>query len=88
MSKIGKKFIQIPAEVKIELTQGKAVVQGPKGNLKIVIPAGIEVKIEKDLAKVTRKNNQRQTKAFHGLVRSSRNTCRILNFISLVFPHL
>ena len=77
MSKIGKKFIQIPAEVKIELAQGKAVVQGPKGSLEIVIPASIEVKIEEGLAKVTRKNDQRQTKAFHGLVRSLLNNAVI-----------
>jgi ribosomal protein L6 len=42
-----------------------------------IVANPIEVKIEEGLAKVTRKNDQRQTKAFHGLVRSLLNNAVI-----------
>ncbi len=77
MSKIGKKFIPVPAGVTVEIQPGKAVIKGPKGNLEVLIPEKIEVKVEDNQVKVTRLNNQRQTKAFHGLVRSLINNAVI-----------
>lgn len=77
MSKIGKKFIPVPSGVAVEIQPGKAVVKGPKGTLEVVIPEKIQVKVEDNQVKVTRLNNQRQTKAFHGLVRSLINNAVI-----------
>lgn len=77
MSKIGKKFIQIPAGVSVTLVDGQAEVKGPKGSLQVKIPSGIKVIVEDSVIKVTRENNQRQTKAFHGLVRSLLNNAVI-----------
>jgi large subunit ribosomal protein L6 len=45
-------------------------VEGPKGKLEQNIPAGITVKVEGSEAKVVRPNDERQSKAYHGLVRS------------------
>ena len=77
MSKIGKKFILLPAGVTLEIQSEKVVVKGPKGLLEVEVPEGIQVKLEDNQVKVERTNNQRQTKAFHGLVRSLINNAVI-----------
>ncbi len=77
MSKIGKKFILLPAEVTLEIQSEKVIVKGPKGSLEVSLPRSIQVKIEENQVKVERTNNQRQTKAFHGLVRSLINNAVI-----------
>lgn len=77
MSKIGKKFIPLASGVSVEVANNKVTVKGPKGVLEVDVPKGITVKLEDNLVKVERKNNQRQTKAFHGLVRSLINNAVI-----------
>ena len=39
MSRIGKKFINIPEKVKVELNGQKISVDGPKGNLSRILPS-------------------------------------------------
>jgi large subunit ribosomal protein L6 len=70
MSRIGKQPIVLPAGVKIALVEQTLKVEGPKGKLEQNIPAGITVKVEGSEAKVVRPNDERQSKAYHGLVRS------------------
>lgn len=41
MSRIGRKPIPLPAGVKVDLTPQAVAVQGPKGKLTVVLPAGI-----------------------------------------------
>ncbi|MEO8581314.1 MAG: 50S ribosomal protein L6 [Patescibacteria group bacterium] len=73
MSRIGSKPIKIPAGVTIEVNGTEVVVKGPKGELKQTIVSGITIKQEEGMLVFTRKNDQKQTKAYHGLVRSLLN---------------
>ena len=43
MSRIGKKPIAVPKDVKIAITGNVVTVQGPKGKLDTTVPAGREV---------------------------------------------
>lgn len=74
MSRIGKKEITIPAgvEIKIEATEEgqKVSVKGPKGELSRVIRPELEITQEGDLIKVTRKGEDRKSRALHGLSRT------------------
>ena len=70
MSRIGKQPIVLPAGVKVALAGQTLKVEGPKGKLEQNIPAGITLKVEGSEAKVLRPNDERQSKAYHGLVRS------------------
>lgn len=70
MSRIGRKPVALANGVKAEVLNSQVVVRGPKGELKINIPAGIAVKVEDNNVVVTALNQENQTSAFHGLVRS------------------
>ena len=70
MSRIGIKPITIPEGVDISLDEGQVVVKGAKGELNLSIPKEIEVKLEDNQVIVTRSRESRQTKAYHGLIRS------------------
>lgn len=69
MSRIGKKPVFIPDDVQVEIGQ-KILVKGPLGQLDFKIPMGVKVEeIDKKLV-ISARNEERQTKAFHGLTRS------------------
>lgn len=71
MSRIGNKPITIPKEVKVTILKDKLIVTGPKGELSQTLPnQKLSIKTDNDQLLVTRKDNQRQTKAFHGMIRS------------------
>lgn len=70
MSKIGKKPITIPSGATIAIADGVVTVKGTKGELQVAIPANISVAVEENLLKVARANEEKSTKALHGLVRS------------------
>ena len=68
MSRIGKKIIEIPSGVTVD-PQAKAVlVKGPKGSLRIDLPAGVT--IEKQDGKLVAHRESDEQAALHGLVRS------------------
>jgi large subunit ribosomal protein L6 len=70
MSRIGKKPIPLPRGVKM-MQEGRTVkVEGPKGNLSLVLPPGIEVVEDQGILKVNRMNEERQTDAYQGLTRT------------------
>ncbi len=70
MSRIGKSAIPLPAGVEINVSGTTVAVKGPKGNLSIDLPEGISVSQEDAELTVDRDNEERQTKALHGLNRS------------------
>ena len=70
MSRIGNLPIQIPQEVTVEITDAHLVVNGPKGKLNLVIHPLTAIQVEGEQIIVKRKNEQKQTKALHGLMRS------------------
>ncbi len=70
MSRIGKKPVSLPAGVTVSVNGQEITVKGPKGELKDTLKQGISVEVENDKVIVARADDERQTKAFHGLVRS------------------
>ncbi len=71
MSRIGKKPIELPEKVKVNVGQdGKVQVEGPKGKLEYTLPAPIKATVEGKTLTLTRANEERQVRAFHGLSRA------------------
>lgn len=69
MSRIGKKPIQVPAGVEIQLKNNYIAVKGPKGQLDWTFPEGTSVSLEGNVLVVARDNDQKKTRALHGLTR-------------------
>jgi large subunit ribosomal protein L6 len=70
MSKIGKKIISIPSQVTVTITDDQIIAKGPKGELKLAMMPNILLKIENNSIALSRTNNEQQTRANHGLMRS------------------
>ncbi len=70
MSRIGRKKISVLPGVKIELLNHLVKIHGPKGELSVVLPPGVTVSAADDAVSVEVKDSLRQTRAYHGLVRS------------------
>ena len=70
MSRIGRLPIPLPKGVEVEIGKGQVSVKGPKGTLKERIPGGIKAKLEDGQVVVSRRNDSKQQRAFHGLVRA------------------
>lgn len=70
MSRIGKQPVVLPAGVTAELTESMVRVKGPKGLLSQAVPTGIQVKQIEDALHVSRSDDERQSRANHGLVRA------------------
>ena len=60
----------MPQGVTLEIKNNAIVVKGPKGELQEVLQRGISVEVKDGQVHVTRKGDDKQTRAFHGLVRS------------------
>ncbi|MBI2359447.1 MAG: 50S ribosomal protein L6 [Deltaproteobacteria bacterium] len=69
MSRIGRLPIPLPEGVKIAVDDGAIRVEGPKGKLRTELPKGIQVNIEGKVVKLVRGNDERKSKALHGLAR-------------------
>jgi large subunit ribosomal protein L6 len=71
MSRIGKKPINIPGGVTVDVTaHGTVTVKGPKGTLKQDVNPDIQVKIEGNEIVITRPTESKRHKSLHGLYRS------------------
>ncbi len=68
MSKISRKPIIIPEEVKIKKKQDKIIISGPKGEVTQIIPQQIEVKIEDGKIQIIPKKIDSQTKSLWGTI--------------------
>jgi large subunit ribosomal protein L6 len=73
MSRIGKKPVSIPAGVQVKINGSEVIVKGPKGELKRTFVDVISVAQDGDELKVTRPDDQRETRALHGLTRALLN---------------
>lgn len=69
MSRIGKLPITIPAGVTFTIEPTQVTVEGPKGKLIQVYDPLVQVGLEGNLVAVTRKNDSKKARAFHGLYR-------------------
>jgi large subunit ribosomal protein L6 len=74
MSRIGKKPVPLAKGVKATVQDHLVKVEGPKGKLELKVHPLISVKLEdgKELI-VSRPNDERQSKALHGLTRALLN---------------
>ena len=70
MSRIGRLPISVPAGVDIKIDAQNVTVKGPKGELALVVSNPIEVKLEDGQVLVTRPNDERESRALHGLTRT------------------
>ena len=69
MSRIGRLPIDMPKTVKASIANGVITVEGPKGKLSQTISPAINVALEDGKVVVTRENDEKQTRAYHGLMR-------------------
>lgn len=68
MSRIGKVPIVIPGGVEFKLDRNEAVVKGPKGQLSLMVPGRVTVERQEGAVVVKRHGDDKQAKAYHGLV--------------------
>jgi large subunit ribosomal protein L6 len=74
MSRIGKKIIELPAKVKLNVAGDGAVsVEGPKGKLSWTLPKLIKARVEENKVEVSRDSEERKVRALHGLSRALLN---------------
>jgi len=86
MSRIGKQPIEVPAGVKVRVTDGKVLVEGPKGKLELPYHRNVTVELGKlskkddkpvftpdaggNVIRVNRKDDERMSRSIHGLMRT------------------
>ena len=70
MSRIGKKEIPLPKGVEVRHDAETVTVKGPKGTLSTRIVPGIGVKVENNVVAFTRNDDEKKSRAFHGLMRA------------------
>jgi large subunit ribosomal protein L6 len=69
MSRIGKLPVEIPKGVKVSISDSLLSVEGPKGKLSQVLKPEVSIQVEGDIARVSRSNDSKQARAYHGLFR-------------------
>ncbi len=70
MSRIGNAPIELPSAVDVKVTGTNVEVKGAKGTLNQTIDPLITVTVDDGVVNVDRANDERATKALHGLYRS------------------
>src|SRR3954469_10407503 len=72
MSRIGRKPVVVPANVKVSVADSTISVEGPKGKLSWAFRSEIGVRYDEsgNQVLVERSNDERQSRALHGLTRS------------------
>ncbi|GAA1878241.1 50S ribosomal protein L6 [Pseudonocardia ailaonensis] len=70
MSRIGKLPITVPSGVDVTIDGRTVTVKGPKGTLSHTVIEPITVELEDGVVSVKRPDDERKTKAYHGLSRT------------------
>jgi large subunit ribosomal protein L6 len=70
MSRIGKKPIEMPKGVKLEIKEGEIIVTGPKGTLKRPLLEGMTVQADGNVVNVQRSSEEKKIMSYHGLMRT------------------
>lgn len=72
MSRIGKQPVQVPGDVNVAVSGDKISVKGPHGELSMKLPDKVSVAFNEPDRQVvvSRPDDHRSTRAFHGLVRA------------------
>lgn len=71
MSRIGKQLINLPKDVEFRNLENIISIKGPKGEITKEVPQNIEVvKLDSSMLSIKRVDENRQSRALHGLFRS------------------
>ena len=70
MSRIGNAPITVPSGVKVNITDDRVEVEGPKGKLVERAQPNIEIKLDGDTITLERQGDTGPERAMHGLMRS------------------
>ncbi len=70
MSRVGLKPIDLPDGVSVDVADRTLRISGPKGDLETPVPPGISVVEEDSSVRFERANDNKQTRAYHGLARA------------------
>ncbi len=70
MSRIGKAPVPVASGVDVTINGSTVEVKGPKGALRHDVPEGISVAVDGGTIVVTRSNDERDSRALHGLTRA------------------
>ncbi len=70
MSRVGLKPITLPDGVSIQQNDSTLLISGPKGELSSPMPPGITMIEEDGIVRFARADNNKQTRAYHGLARA------------------
>lgn len=79
MSRIGKQPVDVPAGVKVQLSNGLLKMEGPKGKLELTYHPNMRVEFDEAARKikVVRPDDDRANRALHGLTRSLINNMAV-----------
>ena len=69
MSRVGKLPVAIPAGVTVSIADGVVTVKGSKGTLTQALRDEVVVEVKDNEVVVTRKNEEKASRSFHGLYR-------------------
>ncbi len=70
MSRVGSTPITVPSGVEVTVTDGVVEVNGPKGDLSQTIDPRITISVDDGVVTLTRSDEERQSRALHGLSRA------------------
>jgi large subunit ribosomal protein L6 len=70
MSRIGKKPIAIPKDVKLDVKDGSVSVEGPKGKLNLALSSRIPLEIKENQVFIKRVTDTKLDRSLHGLFRA------------------
>ncbi|MCZ6461319.1 MAG: 50S ribosomal protein L6 [Actinobacteria bacterium] len=70
MSRVGSAPITVPSGVEVTVTDGAVEVNGPKGDLSQTIDPRITISVDDGVVTLTRSDEERQSRALHGLSRA------------------
>ena len=70
MSRIGKKAVPIPSGVTANIEGQTVKVKGPKGQLQVVLPEDVTVKMDKGAVKVDPRNETKRARSMWGTSRT------------------
>jgi large subunit ribosomal protein L6 len=70
MSRIGKRPIEVPTGVTVQVEPGRVAVSGPLGSLQQQVPPRMEIAQDGGVVTVTRPTERGEDRALHGLTRT------------------
>jgi large subunit ribosomal protein L6 len=70
MSRIGKRPIEVPAGVTIQVEPGRVAVTGPLGSLQQQVPQRMQIAQDEGVVTVVRPTERGEDRALHGLTRT------------------